>query len=114
MVVNDAVNEQRATLNHKVERKTTKQMKNSVSRCNYNKHITLKLIDIANTRVAIYQLLIQTHSDYSIAKFKKLKKKSSAVIQNVAQTVFILFFCNKIHNYESGILCLLIQFVENC
>lgn len=75
MVVNDAVNEQRAMLNHKVERKTTKQMKNSVSRCNYNKHITLKLIDIANTRVAIYQLLIQTHSDYSIAKFKKLKKK---------------------------------------
>lgn len=76
MVVNDAVNEQRAMLNHKVEKKkTTKQMKNSVSRCNYNKHITLKLIDIANTRVAIYQLLIQTNSDYSIAKFKKLRKK---------------------------------------
>lgn len=96
MVVNDAVNEQRAMLNHKVERKTTKQMKNSVSRCNYNKHITLKLIDIANTRVAIYQLLIQTHSDYSIAKFKKLKKKSSTVIQNAAQSVFISFFCNEI------------------
>lgn len=78
MVVNDAVNEQRAMLNHKVEKKkTTKQMKNSVSRCNYNKHITLKLIDIANTRVAIYQLLIQTNSDYSIAKFKKLRKKKS-------------------------------------
>lgn len=71
-------------------------MKNSVSRCNYNKHMTLKLIDIANTRVAIYQLLIQTHSDYSIAKFKKLKKKSSTVIQNAAQSVFISFFCNEI------------------